>query len=142
MADGWGAAAGLVGVLLGASLAPLLDWLRQRRTAAERRRTDLLELVASYLARTGDHLVAQADGTEADRWTAEVGANAARWRIQLLAPPPVAQVAATYAAATEALRKRLLAVGSWDGEQIAVEWDAWQAATVEMIAVARRHLTG
>ena len=140
MGSGWSAVAGLVGVALGASLAPLLDWLRERRSGRERRRAELLALVAGYLARSGDQLVAQTDGTAAELWAAEIEANSARWRIQLLAPPPVARAAEAYAAGTETLRKRLLAVGSWDGEQVGEQWDAWQAATAELVAVARQHL--
>lgn len=140
MGSGWSAVAGLLGVALGASLAPLLDWLRERRSGRERRRAELLELVAAYLARSGDQLVAETDGTTSQRWAAEIEANSARWRIQLLAPLPAARAAEAYAAATETLRKRLLAAGSWDGEQIGDQWDAWQATTAELVAVARRHL--
>ncbi len=44
----------LIGVVLGAALAPTLDWQRQRSRRREERRQEMLELVASYLALAGE----------------------------------------------------------------------------------------
>ncbi len=60
----------------------------------------------------------------------------ARSRDQLV----IAKAAEEYAAATQVLRKRLLAVRSWDGEHIAAEWNAWQTATRALITATRPHL--
>jgi hypothetical protein len=49
----------LIGVVLGAALAPTLDWQRQRSRRREERRQEMLELVASYIALAGDQLVAE-----------------------------------------------------------------------------------
>jgi hypothetical protein len=130
---------GLAGVVIGAALAPLLDLVRQRRTDRRAWQRDLRELAAALIAHSGDQLVAQTD-SDPSASTSATAANAARWRIQLIAPEVIAQAAEEYAAATEVLRKRLLAVGSWDGEHIATEWDAWQTATRALITATRPHL--
>ena len=44
----------LIGVVLGAALAPTLDWQRQRSRRRIERRQEMLELVASYLALAGE----------------------------------------------------------------------------------------
>ena len=49
----------LIGVVLGAALAPTLDWQRQRSRLREERRQEMLELVARYIALAGDQLVAE-----------------------------------------------------------------------------------
>jgi hypothetical protein len=133
---------GLVGVALGASLAPALDWMRQHRTKRDQRRTELLELVAAFVSISGDQLVAESSDTQHVPWSLEIGfrANAARWRLRLLAPEEVARAADAYADASDALRKRVQATGGWDGDQIATEWDAWQDAAEALIAAARNHL--
>ena len=136
------AVVGLVGVALGASLAPVLDWVRQHRTTREQRRQELLELVAGFVSVSGDQLIAESSGSAAEPWTLDVGfrANSARWRLRLLAPLDVARAADEYAAASDALRKRVQAAGGWDGDQIAAEWDAWQEAAEVLITAARTHL--
>jgi hypothetical protein len=135
------AAVGLIGVALGASLAPAFDWVRQHRTRRDQQRIELLELVAALISVTGDHLIA-ASATPDEPWSLEIGfrSNSARWRVRLLAPPDVARAADTYAHASETLRKRVQDVGSWDGSQIAAQWDAWQETTEALITAARSHL--
>jgi len=132
----------LLGVALGAVLAPALDWVRQHRTRREQRRTELLELVATFISVSGDQLIAGSSANGEQTWSLEVGfrANAARWRLRLLAPPDVGRAADAYAEASDILRKRIQAVGGWDGGQIAGEWDSWQEATDRLIDVARKHL--
>jgi hypothetical protein len=129
----------LIGVVIGAALAPVLDLIRQ--WGADRRawHRELRELASALIAHSGDQLVAQTDA-DPSAATSSTAANAARWRIQLVAPEAVARAAEEYAAATEVLRKRLLAVGEWDGEHIATEWDAWQSATRALITATRRHV--
>jgi hypothetical protein len=132
----------LFGVALGAVLAPTLDWARQHRTRRQQRRADLLELVATFISVSGDQLIAESSGSAEPAWTLEVGfrANAARWRLRLLAPPDVGRAADDYATASDMLRKRIQEAGGWDDDQIADQWDAWQQATERLIASARKHL--
>jgi hypothetical protein len=132
---------GLVGVALGASLAPVLDWLRQHRTRREQQKTDLLELVAAFISNGGDQLVAESE-RQSEQWALEIGfrANAARWRLRLVAPPDVAAAADAYADASDVLRKRIQEVGSWDGDRIGAQWTAWQKAADALIAAARQHV--
>jgi hypothetical protein len=54
--------------------------------------------------------------------------------------PGIARAADEYAAASDALRKRVQAAGGWDGDQIAAEWDARQEAAEVLITAARTHL--
>jgi hypothetical protein len=133
---------GLIGVALGATLAPMLDWLRQHRVRREQRRTELLELVAAFVSVSGDQLLAESSGAEQEPWSLEIGfrANAARWRLRLLAPDDVARAVDAYAAASDVLRKRVQATGGWEGGHIAAEWDAWQDAGEALIAAARQHI--
>jgi hypothetical protein len=133
---------GLIGVALGASLAPVLDMLRQHRLRREQRRTELLELVAAFVSVSGDQLLAESSESGQQPWSLEVGfrANAARWRLRLLAPPDVARAVDAYAVASDVLRKRVQVTGGWDGEQISAEWDAWQESGEALIMAARRHL--
>jgi hypothetical protein len=111
----------LIGDVLGTVLAPTLDWQQQRSRRREERRQELLELVASYIALAGDQLIAEsgtqaahlrrmlrggAESPSADTpeatWSAEIGfrANAARWRLALVAPPTVAECSAVRRYAT------------------------------------------
>lgn len=139
------AAIGLVGVALGALLAPALDWARQSRRAREERRRELLEATAEFVATSGDTLSAEwGTGSDQDAWKSGVGfrANAARWRLALLAPEAVADAAHVFAEATDTLGKRIQAAGGWDGSQIAAEYDAWKQAELELIDAARGHLGG
>ena len=76
---------GLAGVVIGAALAPLLDLVRQRRTDRRAWQRDLRELAAALIAHSGDQLVAQTD-SDPSASTSATAANAARWRIQLIAP--------------------------------------------------------
>lgn len=137
------AAIGLVGVALGAMLAPVLDWIRQSRRAREERRSQLLEAVAEFVSASGDALVAEwGTGSDKEAWTSGAGfrANAARWKLALLAPDEVASAAHAFAEATDQLGKRIQAVGGWDGNQIAAEYDAWKRAEQALIDAARRHI--
>jgi len=80
---------GLVGVALGATLTPFVDWVRQREARRDARRRELLDLVAAQVSTSGDQLVAESEAPNADTaWTAQVAsqANTARWRLALLAP--------------------------------------------------------
>ena len=103
------AAIGLVGVALGALLAPALDWARQSRRVREERPRELLEATDGFVAASGDALQAEW-GTDSDQdaWKSGVGfrANAARWRLALLAPEAVARAAHAFADATDRLGKR------------------------------------
>jgi hypothetical protein len=132
---------GLVGVAVGALIAPLLELLHRRTSSRESRRKELLELVASYLARSGDQLVVEPEADLDARWRSEVGleANLLRWRIQLLAPPNVAAAAEKYANATEKLRKRIHELGGWRDE-IGPEWQVWQDAHLTLIEATRDEL--
>jgi hypothetical protein len=136
------AAIGLVGVALGAVLAPLLDWARHSRTRRQERREQLLELVAAFVSASGDTLTAEWAATDGDAWKSGVGfrANAARWRLALLAPAAVGRAADAFADASEALGRRIEAAGGWDGELIAAEYDAWKQAEQELIRVTRTHV--
>ncbi len=137
------AAIGLVGVVLGALLAPVLDWVRQSRLAGQERRRQLVEAVAGFVSASGDALTAEwAQGPDGDAWKSGVGfrANAARWRLVLLAPEAVARAAYAFAEATDDLGKRIQAAGGWDGTQIAAEYDVWKQAEQELINAARVHL--
>ena len=139
------AAIGLVGVALGALLAPALDWARQSRRAREERRRELLEAPAGFVAASGD--ASQAEwGTDSDEdaWKSGVGfrANAARWRLALLAPEAVARAAHAFADATDRLGKRIQATGGGDGTQIAAEYDALKQADHELINAATVELGG
>ena len=139
------AAFALVGVALGALLAPALDWARQSKRAREERRRELLEATAGFVAASGDTLQAEwGTGSDQDAWKSGVGfrANAARWRLALLAPDAVADAAHAFAEATDTLGKRIQAVGSWDGPQITAEYDAWKKAEDNLIKAARGHLGG
>lgn len=129
---------GFVGVALGAVLAPGLDWLRQHRTRGEQRRTELRELVAAFVSLSGDQINAESSDVEAT-WALEVGfrANAARFRLRLLAPKDVVDAADEFAEKSDALRKRVLAVG-WD--EAVDEWIAWKAAEDALIAVTKGHI--
>lgn len=133
---------GLVGVALGAMIAPVLELMHRRSTSRTARRQELLELVSSYLARSGDQLVVESESDLDAQWRSQIGleANSLRWRIQLLAPPKIAKAAESYAAATETLRKRLQVAGGWHGDQIADEWDTWQRHTRELIEAAHSEL--
>ena len=53
------AAIGLIGVVLGALLAPTLDRIRQSRRARQERRMQLLEAVAKFVSAAGDNLTAE-----------------------------------------------------------------------------------
>ena len=110
------AAIGLVGVALGALLAPALDWTRQSRRVREERRRELLEATAEFVAASGDALQAEW-GTDSDQdaWKSGVGfrANAARWRLALLAPEAVARAAHAFADGTDRRGKRIQAAGGW-----------------------------
>jgi hypothetical protein len=72
------AAIGLVGVALGALLAPALDWARQSRRVREERRRELLEATAGFVTASGDALQAEW-GTDSDQdaWKSGVGFRAA-----------------------------------------------------------------
>jgi hypothetical protein len=136
------AAIGLIGVALGALLSPVLDWIRQSRRAKQERRRQLLEAVAEFVSAAGDNLTAEWGSRDPDAWKSGVGfrANAARWRLELVAPKAVASAAKKYAEATEVLGKRIQAVGGWDGTQIRDEYDAWKKAEDELINEARAQL--
>jgi hypothetical protein len=137
------AAIGLIGVALGALLAPGLDWARQSKRAREERRKELLEATAEFIAASGDALLAEwGTGRDQDAWRSGVGfrANAAHWRLALLAPDAVARAAHVFAEATDTLGKRIQAAGGWDGTQIAAEYDAWKQAEQELINAARAQL--
>jgi hypothetical protein len=134
----WQAAIGLIGVTLGAVLAPGLDWMRQGRQRREDHRRQLVDMVADFISHSGDQLVAEDPATESE---AGFLANAARWRLALLAPPEVAQAAEGFARASDVLRKRILAAGGWDDQQIAAEYDAWKDSESKLIEAARKHLT-
>lgn len=137
------AAIGLIGVALGAMLAPALDWVRQSQRAREERRRQLLEAVAEFVSASGDALVAEwGTGGDKDAWKSGAGfrANAARWRLALLAPETVAHAAHAFADASDELGKRIQAAGGWDGSQIAAEYDAWKQAEQELINAARAQL--
>ena len=129
----------LIGVALGALLAPVLDWIRQGRRARQERRRQLLEAVAEFVSAAGDNLTAEWGSRDPDAWKSGVGfrANAARWRLELLAPETVAGAADTYAEATIELGKRIQAAGGWDGSQIGSEYDAWKRAEKDLIKAAR-----
>src|SRR5690348_6999589 len=103
------AAVGLIGVVLGALLAPVLDWMRQSRHTRQERRMQLLQAVADFVSVAGDNLVAEWGSSDKDAWKSGVGfrANAARWRLEVLAPGPVARAADIYAEATIELGKRI-----------------------------------
>lgn len=136
------AAIGLIGVALGAMLAPVLDWIRQSRRARQDRRRQLLEAVAEFVSAAGDNLTAEWASRDPDAWKSGVGfrANAARWRLVLLAPEPVRRAADKYAEATDELGKRIQAAGGWDGTQIGSQYDVWKKAEEELIDAARVHL--
>jgi len=139
------AAIGLIGVALGALLAPGLDWARQSKRAREERRRELLEATAEFVAASGDALQAEwGTGNDQEAWRSGVGfrANAARWRLALLAPEAVARAAHVFADATDTLGKRIQAAGGWDGTRIAAEYDAWKQAEQELISAARAQLGG
>ena len=114
---------GLVGVALGAILAPALDWARQRRSRRDQRLSELLEVIAAFISVSGDQLIAESSETPDEQWSLDIGfrANAARWRLRLLAPADVARAADSYAQASDVLRKRIQVAGGWDGNQIAAE---------------------
>jgi hypothetical protein len=134
---------GLVGVVLGALLAPVLDWVRQSRRAKAERRRELLEAVAEFVSASGDVLTAEWDaGGMKDAWRSGVGfrANAARWRLALLAPVPVAEAAHAFADATDEIGRRIQAAGGWDPAAIGAEYDAWKAAERQLIEEARKQL--
>jgi hypothetical protein len=57
--DSMEAAIGLIGVVLDALLAPVLDWMRQSRQARQERRRLLLEAVTDFVRAAGDNLVAE-----------------------------------------------------------------------------------
>jgi hypothetical protein len=141
----------LVGVALGAGLAPTLDWARQRARRREERRREMLEMVASYVTLVGDQLVAESEMqtelelglTGSEQWSAEIGfrANAARWRLALVAPPDVADRGESFAATAESLRRAIRrAGGHWDGTVIAAEYDEWKDAEKHLIATARARI--
>ena len=152
----------LIGVVLGAALAPTLDWQRQRSRRREERRQEMLELVARYIALAGDQLIAES-GTQAAQagrmlrggakspsadvpeatWSAEIGfrANAARWRLALVAPPDVAQCSDSFADATDELRRAIQAAGGeWIGDLIKDQYTDWKSAEQRLIVAAREHI--
>jgi hypothetical protein len=133
------AAIGLIGVALGALLAPGLDWIRQGRQARQDRRRQLLEAVADFVSAAGDNLTAEWASSDKDAWKSGAGfrANAARWRLALLAPESVRRAADKYAEATDELGKRIQAAGGWDGTQIGSQYDAWKKAEENLIDAAR-----
>jgi hypothetical protein len=134
---------GLVGVASGALLAPALDWARQSQRLRQERRRELLDATAEFVAASGDMLSAEwATSSGRDAWKTGTGfrANAARWRLALLAPDAVADAAHVFAKATETQGKRIQAVGGWDGAQIAAEYDAWKQAEHKLSRAARAHL--
>jgi hypothetical protein len=53
------AAIGLIGVVMGALLAPVLDWIRQSRQAGQEQRRQLLQAVADFVSAAGDNLTAE-----------------------------------------------------------------------------------
>ena len=126
-------------MVLGALLAPVLDWIRQSRRARQERRRQLLEAVAQFVSAAGDNLTAEWGSSDKDAWKSGVGfrANAARWKLEVLAPKAIARAADNYADATVELGKRIQATGGWDGTQIASEYDAWKQAEQELIDAAR-----
>ncbi len=137
------AAIGLIGVVLGAMLAPVVDWVRQSQRARAEQRTQLLEAVADFVSASGDALVAEWNtGGDKDAWKSGVGfrANAARWRLAVLAPEPVARAACAYAEATEELGRQIQAAGGWDDAQIGAAYDLWKQAEQDLIDAARAQL--
>ena len=137
------AALGLIGVVLGAMLAPVVDWVRQGQRARIERRRQLLEAVADVVSASGDTLVAEWNAAgDQDPWKSGVGfrANAARWRLELLAPEQVARAARRYAESTEELGKQIQAAGGWDGTQIGAAYDLWKQAEQDLIDAAREQL--
>ncbi len=136
------AAIGLFGVALGAVLAPLLDWFRQSRRARERRRDELLQVFAEFLSASGDTLVAEWNARAGeDAWRSGAGfrANAARWKLALLAPEAVARAVEVFAEATDALGRRIQAAGGWVPAEIADAYDAWKAAEQGLVTAARSY---
>jgi len=92
---------------------------------------------------SGDALVAEWNtGGDKDAWKSGVGfrANAARWRLAVLAPEPVARAACAYAEATEELGRQIQAAGGWDDAQIGAAYDLWKQAEQDLIDAARAQL--
>lgn len=137
----------LIGVALGAALAPLLEWARDRRTRREQRRTELLELVAGLISAAGDRILAENHGTSTspgpannpDGLASAFRANDARWRLRLLAPADVAEAAENYGRACTALTRHLRTAANREDE----EHDAciaWGHAAENLVTMSRRHL--
>ena len=104
---------GLVGVALGATLAPFIDWARQRRARHDQRRRELLDLVAALVSTSGDQLVAESETPNADAaWTTQVASQA----------------------------KAIGAAGGWHGHPVEAAYDNWKAAEQALIDAARAYL--
>jgi hypothetical protein len=70
------AAIGLIGVVMGALLAPVLDWIRQSRQAGQEQRRQLLQAVADFVSAAGDNLTAEWGSSDKDAWKSGVGFRA------------------------------------------------------------------
>jgi hypothetical protein len=134
---------GLVGVALGATLAPFVDWVRQRGARRDARRRELLDLVAALVSTSGDQVVAESETPHVDTpWAMWVAshANTPRWRLALLAPPGVADAGEAFAQASETLGKAIAAAGTWDDDRVAVPYVDWKRAERSLIDATRAYL--